>query len=269
MALNKSISFLYSFDVGNRHINNPSENILSVTSTAAGDFDVSNITTESTRRKWRSATALTEQTIIIKAEKKTDIEVFAILGHNFTDAAVVRVQANISNNFAAPPVTMVIPWNKYIMMTANPFGGEYEYYKISILDPANPCGFLEIGRVVGGRLLQLVDNEDITDSYSVGKKDMSETMKTEGFFRQSNENIIVRTFTATFSKIYTTTGKDTNFKNLVKFFETVKITRPFLTILDMNDPYRFNIWGQLTDIPDESYGVNDFVNLPLKIEEVF
>ena len=269
MALNKSISFLYSFDVGNRHIDNPSENILSVSSTMTGDFDVSNITTESTRRVWRSADALTQQSIVIKAEKKSNIDVFAIIGHNFTDAAVVKIEANISNNFAAPPLTRVVAWNKYIMMTVVPFGAEYEYYRITILDPGNPCGYVEIGRVVAGRVLQLIDNEDITDSYSVGKKDMSETMKTEGFFRQSNENIITRTFSATFSKIYTVTGKDTNYKNLVKFFETVKITRPFLTILDMNNPYRFNIWGQLTDVPDESYGINDFVNLPLKIEEVF
>lgn len=269
MALNKSIAFLYTFDLGNRHIDNPSENILSVSSTAVGDFDVSNITTESTRRVWRSLNALTEQSIVIKAEKKTNVGVFAILGHNFTESAVVRIQANISNNFVAPPVTKVLPYNKYIMMSTVPFGAAYEYYKISILDPANPCGFVEIGRVVGGNVLQLEDNEDITDSYSVGKKDLSETMKSEGYFRQSNENIIMRTFSASFSKIYTVNGKNTNFLNLRKFFETMKITRPFLTILDMNDPYRFNIWGQLTDIPDESYGINDFVNLPLKIEEVF
>lgn len=269
MALNKSIAFLYSFDLGNRHVDNPAENILSVTSTLPGDFAVENITTESTRRKWRSATAITEQSIIIKAEKKSNIDVFAILGHNFTETAVVRVQANISNNFIAPPVTKVIPWNKYSMMTTTPFGAEYQYYKLSILDPANPCGFVEIGRVVGGKVLQLIDNEDITDSYSIAKKDLSEIMKSEGYFRQSNENIIMRTFNASFSKISTVAGKDTNFKNLVKMFETVKVTRPFLTILDMNNPYKFNIWGQLTDVPDESYGINDYVNIPLRIEEVF
>lgn len=270
MALNKtSIAFLYTFDLGNRHIDNPSENILSVTSTAAGDFDVSNITTESTRRKWRSATALTEQSIVIKAEKKSTIDCFAIIGHNFTDIAVVKVQANISNNFLAPPVTRYLAYNEYIMMSSLTFGADYEYYKISILDPSNPCGYVEIGRVVGGRVLQLIDNEDITDTYSVGKKDLSETMKTEGYFRVSNENIIARTFSATFSRIYTTTGMNTNYKNLVKMFNTVKITKPFLTILDVEDPYKFNVWGQLTDIPDDSFGINDFVTFPLRIEEVF
>lgn len=269
MSLTKSIAFLYTFDLGNRHVDNPSENILSVTSTAPGDFDVSNITTESTRRVWRSATAATEQSIIIKAEKKTDIDIFAILGHNFTESAVIKVEANISNNFLAPPVTRYLAWNEYVVVSPVAFGGLYEYYRISILDPSNPCEYLEIGRVVGGRVLQLINNEDITDTYSVGKKDYSETMKTEGYFRQSNENIIARTFSASFGKIYTTTGFDTNYKNLVKMFETVKITKPFLTVLDMDNPYKMIMWGQLTDIPDDAFGINDFVNFPLRIEEVF
>lgn len=269
MALTKSISFLYVFDLGGKHINNPSENILSVSSTLAGDFDVSNITTDSIRRVWRSATVLTEQSIVIKAEKKTNINCFAILGHNFTESAVVKVQANISNNFAVPPVTKILPYNKNIMMSVGDFGGEYEYYKITVLDPANPCGYVQIGKVVGGRLLQLINNEDITDSYSVRKKDLSETMKTEGYFRQSNENIIQREFTASFSKIKTIAPEDTNFNNLVEMFETVKITKPFLTILDVDNPYKMVMWGQLTDIPDEAYSVLDYVNIPLKIEEVF
>jgi hypothetical protein len=270
MTLNRtSIAFLHTFDLGNRHIVDPNQNILSVTSTAAGDFNVNNILTESTRRVWRSATALTEQSIVIKAEKKSTIDCFAILGHNFTDTAVIKVQANISNNFLVPPVTRYLAWNEYIVMSSLTFGGEYEYYKISILDPANPCGYLEIGRIIGGRALQLIDNEDITDSYSVGKKDLSETMKTEGYFRVSNENIIARTFSANFQKIYTTTGFDTNYKNLITMFKTVKVTKPFLTILDVNNPYKFNIWGQLTDIPDDAFGINDFVNFPLRIEEVF
>jgi hypothetical protein len=269
MALTKSISFLYTFDLGNKHIDNPSQNILSVTSTGTGDFEVSNITTDSLRRTWRSATVLTEQSIVIKAEKKTNIDCFAILGHNFTESAVVKVQANISNNFVAPPVTKLLPYNKNIMMSVGEFGGEYEYYKVSILDPANPCGYVEIGKIVGGRLFQLQDNEDITDSYSVRKKDLSETMKTEGYFRQSNENIIQRELSCSFSKLRTDSPFGVNFENLVKMFETVKITKPFLTILDINNPYKLAIWGQLTDIPDESYSVLDYVNMPLRIEEVF
>ncbi len=269
MSTSKSISFLYNFDLGNRNVDNPGINILSVTSTKAGDFSVNNILSESTRNVWRSDSILTTQEIIIKAEKKSNIDCFAIIGHNFTDTAVVKVQANISNNFLVPPITKIIPYNKYIMISIGQFGGQYEYYKISILDPANPCGYVQIGRVVGGRLLQLDKNEDITENYNIQFKDMSEVMKTAGFFRQSNENIIARTLSANFQKLRTDTTNDDNYKNLRKMFETVKITRPFLTIVDPADPYRLNIWGQLMDIPDEAYTVNNYVSLPFKIDEVF
>lgn len=240
-----------------------------VSSTAKGDFSVENILTESLRHKWRSATALTTQEIIIKAEKKSNINCFAILGHNFTPAALVKVQANYSNNFLAPPATRIMAFNKDNMIIPTEFGGEYQYYKISILDPANPCGYVEIGRIVGGRLLELDHGEDITDSYRIGYKDLSETMKTQGYFRASNEGIVQRTFDASFSKLHTQAGQDGNFNKLREFFHTVKTVKPFLVMLDYKNPYKFNAWMQLTDIPDESFAINDFVSFPLKMEEVF
>lgn len=269
MSITTSIAFLYKYDLGNRHVDVPTQNIIYVSSTAVGDFSIANITTDSIRHKWRSNTVLTAQEIIIKAEKKSNINCFAILGHNFTDAASIIVQANISNNFLAPPVTKVAAWSKNNIIIPTEFGGEYEYYKITILDPANPCGYIEIGRVIGGQVLQLNNNEDITDSYSIGYKDMSEQMKSQGYSRVSNENIIQRTFSSSFAKLHTEIGNDANFQNLRAFFQNVKTIKPFLTILDMENPYKFNIYGLLQDIPDESFGVNDFVNFPLKIEEVF
>ena len=269
MSTTKSISFLYNFDLGNRNVENPGVNIISVTSTKPGDFAITNILTESVREVWRSNSILTAQEIIIRAEKKTNIDCFAILGHNFTEGAIVKVQANISNNFAAPPVTKLIPWDEHTMLSVGEFGGLYEYYKISILDPANPCGYVQIGRIVGGRLTQLDKNEDITENYNVQFSDMSEVMKTAGYFRQSNENIIARTLSCSFQKLRTDVTNNENFLKLRTMFKTVKITRPFLTILDPDAPYQLNIWGQLKDIPDESYVVNNYVSLPFKIDEVF
>jgi hypothetical protein len=264
-----SISFLYNFDLGNRNVDNPGSNILYVTSTKPGDFDVSNILTESTRHCWRSNDILVAQEIIIKAELNTNIDCFAILGHNFTDTAVVKIQANVSNNFIAPPVTRYLAYNDYIMMTALAFGANYQYYKISILDPANPDGYIQIGKVIGGRMLQFDKNEDITDSYSVAFKDMSDTMKTEGFFRQSTENVTVRTLSCSFSKLRTDLGSNANYSNLRSMFNYVKTTRPFLTILDPQNPYQLSLWGQLQDIPDESYGTMNYVSIPMKVDEVF
>jgi len=269
MSTGTGISFLYRFDLGNRDIYTPGLNVLSVTSQATGDFDKSNLNTESTRHRWRSTDILNWQEIVIKAEKVSNIDTFAILGHNFSEDAVVQLQANISNNWLAPPITITIPWMRENMVWLEELGGQYEYYRIRVLDPTNPCGFVEIGRIVGGRATTMLNNEDITDSISISTKDYAEQMRTEGFFRQSNQRVKARTLSVKFAKLDTKTGNNDNFTNLRTLFDYVGISVPFLTIVDRQDPSLFTAWGQMDKIPSESYTVNRYMTMPYKFDEVF
>jgi len=262
-------SFLYKWDLGNRQIQNPGSNILSVTSQAAGDFDKSNLLTDTVRQVWRSTDVLSWQEIVIEADIETEIDTFAILGHNFTEDVVVQLQANISNNFVAPPVNITIPYQKQNMVWTSPLGDIYRYYKIRILDPTNPCGYVEIGRVVGGRAVIMVNAEDISDDFEISYDDMSKTMKSEGFFRVANENVKVRTVNCKFQKLKTNVGSNQNFLALRKLFNYVGVTRPFLTIVTREDPGFCSIWGQLKDIPGETYTINQYVTQNVKVEEVF
>lgn len=272
MASLKGISFLYSFDLGNRDVENPGANIISVTSQAVGDFEPANMFEDSTRRQWRSADSINEQIIVIKADKKSQIDTFAILGHNLSETAVVRVEANVNNNFVAPPFSQVIPVDtesENLVLANDGFGGEYEYYRVRILDPANACGYIEIGRIIGGVAFTFEGNEDITDDVNVKHIDESESMRTQGYFRASNENVLVRQVDVNFSKIKTVTGENDNYLAFRKMFKTVKTTRPFLLILNRVDPTILNMWCQLTDLPSERFGINRFVDMPLSMEEVF
>ena len=266
------ISFLYEFDVGNTLVENFGSNVLRVSSQAVGDFDKGNVTTESTREVWRSADVLTEQEIVLKAELKTQIDTFAILGHNFTEGAVVRIQANIDDVWIAPPFNQVVVVDsetQNIVLANNGFGADYEYYRVTVLDPSNPCGYIEIGRLIGGRAFTFTNDEDISDSYQIGYNDESERMRTQGYFRASNENVTVRTFSANIAKIFTITGNDANFRGFRAMRSYVKTTRPFLVILDRENVETLNMWGQFNDLPNESFGVNQFATMPIKIEEVF
>lgn len=272
MASGKGISFLYEFDLGNRIVNNFGSNILRVTSQAVGDFDKGNVTAESTREVWRSSDVLAIQEIVIQAELETEIDTFAILGHNFTAGALIKVQANIADNWVAPPFEQILTVDSEIpniILANNGFGAAYEFYRVTILDPSNPCGYVEVGRIIGGRAFTFINNEDITDTYQVGYKDLSESMRTQGYFRASNENVIVRSFSANFSKLFSTTGNDTNFVNFRKMRRSVKTTRPFLTVLNRDSVRDFNVWGQFTSLPDDSFGVNQFASMSVKIDEVF
>jgi len=272
MATNQGISFLYSFDLGNRLVDNFGSNVIRVSSTKTGDFDKGNVTSESVREVWRSDNVLTLQEIVIKADIKSEIDTFAILGHNFSIGAVVKVEANIDDVWIAPPFSQQVVVDEEvnnIILANGGFGGEYEYYRVTVLDPSNACGYIEIGRIVGGQAFTFENNEDITDTYKIANVDQSEKMKTQGYFRASNENIIVRSFSANFSKLFSVTGQDDNFRGFRRLWKTVKTTRPFLTVLDRDNTQIFNVWGQFKSLPDESFGINQFVNTPVSIEEVF
>lgn len=267
--MSQGISFLYEFDIGNRNIYNPGLNIISVTSQASGDFDKSNLNTESVRQTWRSSDILTWQEVVIEADVESAIDTFGILGHNFSEDAVVQLQANVSNNFVAPPITLTLPWSRQNIVNTLPLGDIYKYYKVRVLDPTNINGFVEIGRIVGGRAVTMINSEDISDEFELGYEDMAKIMKTEGYFRASNENVKVRTLSAKFSKLVTVPGQNQNFIALRNMFRYVGITRPFLTILNREDPGFCSIWGQLLDLPNESYTVNQYVSQSIKIMEVF
>ncbi|MDZ4810759.1 MAG: hypothetical protein SGI96_21190 [Bacteroidota bacterium] len=268
-ANTQGISFLHRFDLGNRDLVDPGSNILYVSSTAVGDFDKANLTTESVRNVWRSADILTEQEIIIRAELPSIIDTFSIIGHNLTPIAVVRLEANTSNNFVAPPVQVVIPWAKHTMVMTQNLGQTYEYYRLRILDPANPCGYIEVGRTIGGRAFTFTNNEDMEDDFDIAKDDNSERMKSEGFFRVSAERVKAKSLRFRFSKIRTDAPNDDNYNGLEDLFDHVGITKPFLTIIDRNDPTFNPIWGQMDRIPGFAYTVNRFASTSMTVQEVF
>lgn len=262
-------SALYQFDVGNYKRTTPGSNVISVTGTAAGDFNKANLTNDILRQVWRSEDVLDWQEIVIEADQSTAIDTFAILNHNLTESAVINLQANIGNNFLAPPVNLFLPWNKLHIVYTTALGASYKFYKIRILDPTNPCGYIQIGRIVGGRALTMQVFEDITDDVKIGWKDQAKQMATEGFFRASNENVKIRTLDVKFSKLYTVATKNANYLGLRALFDYVGTTRPFLAIPNRDDPSFNCIWGQVKDIPDESFTINGFVSFPLKVEECY
>lgn len=269
---NEGISFLYQFDLGNKDLVNFGSNILYVTGTAPGDFDKANMTVDPLRQVWRSAAVAGWQEIIIKADLASRIDTFAILNHNLTENAVVQIQANVSNNFLAPPVTIQVPWQKYRIVLCQDFGATYEYYKVRILDPGNPCGYIEIGRIVGGQAFtfdKTSNSEDITDDIEYGWEDKADQLKTEGFFRVSNERIKIRSLRVRFSKLNSAPPNNSNWIGLREMIDNVGISKPFLIVVDRTDPSFISMWGQFKNVPSESFTINRFMSAPLSLEEVW
>lgn len=271
MSSQQGISFLYNFTLGNRDLVNFGANIISVTSTAPGDFDKGNMTIDPLRQVWRSADVASWQEIVIKADLATAIDTIAILNHNLSETAVINLQGNISNSFVAPPLNIFVPWQKKHLIICQNFGQPYSYYRIRILDPSNACGYIEIGRIIGGTAFTFdkSNGEDINDDISYDWKDLADQARTEGFFRASTERIKLRALKVKFSKIRAAAAENDNWIALREMIDTVGISKPFLTIVDRLDPSFISLWGQLDDLPTENFTINRFVSMNLSQTEVW
>lgn len=266
----RGVTFLYNFALGNYNMNNPGVNVISVTSTASGDFDKKNLTSSPLREVWRSVNATGWQEIIMQADQLVDTpDVFAVLNHNLTNLAVIQLQGSNDPSFVAPAFTVSIPWRKKHAYLIQDVGMAYDYYRFRILDPTNPCEYIQIGRIVAGKSFYFTDNEDIVDDITVTKVDKAYKTETEGFFRAFNERVKIDTAMVSFRKLRTKETDNPNFGRLEEMMDEVGETYPFLTILDPTDPTFPVIWGVIDRLPSIGYTINRYGSLSLTLQEVF
>ncbi len=269
------IRFLYEFSLGMYNFSNPGSNVLSVTSQAAGDHEKVNLTTSPLRQTYRSADVAGWQEIIIEVNDQITVaDTIAILNHNLTEIAAVEVQFSTDPSFAVIAATLPMVWREKHMVLLQDIGQAYRYWRFRFLDPTNPCGYIEIGRIVAGKAFTVTNDEDITDSFQVGLMDKAYKMNTEGFFRASNERVKIERLSMTFDKLWTTKTvedptRDYNYLGLMRMFKSVGETMPFLTILDPEDTEFFVMWGQIDTLPTRGFTINRYVSIPLTIEEVY
>lgn len=271
MANTVGIKFLYNFCLGDYNYTTPGGNIISITSEADGDHKKVNLTTTPLRETWRSGPNIEDfQEIVIQTSDLTVTpDTFAILNHNLTETAVVQLQASQTPDFLSPAFTITMVWSKKHMILLQDIGFAYNYYRFRILDPLNPCGFLEIGRIIAGKSFTITNNEDITDNISISTDDLAYRMKTEGFFRAFNERVKVDRLSIKFDKLVTTPPDDVNYAGLMEMFEEVGETYSFLTILDPDDQTFKMIWGVIDNLPNKGFTINRYVDMSFAIQEMY
>ncbi len=267
--MSTGIKYLYNFTAGDYDYTNPGSNVISVTSTAAGDHAGSNVTTPALRETWRSTDASSWQEIVIKSTDTVTIaDTFAILNHNLTSLAVVTLQGSMTTDFTGA-TAVPFTWTKKHMVLLTSFGAAYRYWKFRILDPTNGCGFIEIGAIRMGLALTFTNNEDVTDDITVTPVDKAYKMETEGFFRAFNQRVIVNKVQVSFSKLVTSDSGGDNYLALSAMLDAVGETFPFLTIVDPSDQRFFMTWGVVDSMPAFTFGVNRYLDLQLTVQEQY
>lgn len=115
-----------------------------VASTEAIYYPISNIQDQMLAKRYRT-TGITAQTITFDFGAAVSIDTFAIIDHNISTAATITVSANSTNSFPGA-TTETITGNANMILkffTAH----NYRYWRVTINDPTNTDGYLEMGRV--------------------------------------------------------------------------------------------------------------------------
>jgi hypothetical protein len=119
-------------------------------------FPMTNVQHIHLSRRWRSLTLSAEALLFNAGAGNTiDIDTFAIIQHNFSATASVKLQMNSADDWTTPPVDETLTWSAGIIAKFFTSTKSYQYLRVLITDAANADGYLEIGRIMAGLHLYL------------------------------------------------------------------------------------------------------------------
>jgi hypothetical protein len=130
-------------------------------STAEARFPVANLKNPFRSKRWRS-TSETDQWVKFDLQTAEDIDSVVILwpkedGIRLSDSAVVKVQANATDVWTAPAVDVTMTIDNTYVLATHFFTSDqsYRYWRITVTDPANAYGYIELGVVWLGKGLDI------------------------------------------------------------------------------------------------------------------
>lgn len=234
--------------------------VITASSEASG-YGVASLSNYLVAKKWRS-TGDTDEWIKINFAAAQSITDVAIVGHNFTNGATVRIQGNASDSWGSPTVNETITWRDYIM-DKNFTGGSHAWWRLHIADAANPDGYVELGLIfIGGNL---TFGDIVGTDWPETKLENSIINETRTGQVYGDEGIIRRLFSFDIPHIDLT--QKGQFEDM--FNEVGKHT-PLILFINEDDITNFPpIYGRFSEDMDYNHIFQEHYNLALSFLEVF
>lgn len=211
--------------------------------------------------KWR-ATGDSSEWIKKDFGSAVSITDVAIIGHNFSDAAVVKIQGNASDSWGAPSVDETITWREYIM-DKNFTGGSFRWWRVTIADAANVDTYVELGYIFLGNNLTLGDIINREFSLIYIENSLVHESRTGQVFGDQGISRRLWTFSLPHLEGSEITDLDTMWESVGKY-------RPFVFFIDetdtANNPPAFGIFSENWDW---NHITRNIYNLSFPIFEVF
>lgn len=135
------INFCYSNRVDSATITASSE---------VASLPASNVAQLWRSKPWRS-TGCASEWIKFDFGAAAAVRALALVGHNFTSGATLKIQANATDVWTAPSIDVTLTYHADNVVYLWSSDQSYRYWRITIVDASNPDGFIEVGRVFLGQ----------------------------------------------------------------------------------------------------------------------
>jgi len=153
------------------------------------------------------------------------ITMLAIFGHNLTSGAIVKLQAYSSDEWTVPPAyeSAALTWNAQALVLF--LDQTYTWWRITIADPNNTDGYIEIGRICAGEYYE--PGMNIIETVTMSLIDPSIVTESDGGQGYSIEKTKYRMYSVQFGDINTAQQEE-----IETMFRAVGTTKPLIFALD-------------------------------------
>lgn len=220
------------------------------TNTAAGDFLVRNVNTDTEEQVYRSTGLSIELVCDTGLAQGVPIDTIAIRNHNLTRGALVQVQGS-NDNFATVAVTynmFVETTHMYYIAPSFPTSLETNrYWKFIIQDVTNPDGYIQVGAILFGAASIFSTTDKFLNPLTQGYKHFKDVLPTEGFSNTMNDRSLKKYLRLNFQDIDYLSG---NFSILEDMFLLARTSLKVLVIPTPEFASRFAVFAKLSSMPE-------------------
>jgi hypothetical protein len=171
-------------------------------STSNPSFPSSNLKHPFRSKRWRS-TGVASENVVFDFQTSEAVDSVVLLwskedGIRLSDSAVIRVQANATDDWSSPSVNQIVTIDDTYEVASHFFSSDqsYRYWRILITDAGNPFGYLELGVVWIGKSLAL---ENAQNGFKYDLVDRSKSSSTDYGHTYTDELPLVATLNFQYS----------------------------------------------------------------------
>lgn len=239
-------------------------------SSADSEFPVENLRSGLRSDVWRT-TSVSSQSVIVDLKTTEEIDSIGVFFRanqpvTLTGGATIKIEGNPSSNFTTPALstTLFLDSGSQVISHFYATAESYRYWRLTIDDPGNPYGYIEIPQLVIGNSVKF---DGVARGFKWGVIDPSKSQRTP-FGQKYSDVLPTRT---KFSFELPIEAFD-DFERAVNFYQTVGKTESFMVALDPDEIIwgekdRFLMWGNFNSDFESTDVPSVYFTMPFGVDE--